>query len=239
MNAHWYISKNVGDTLTPFIVKHFTGHKVKWMARNFRGKLLGVGSIMKALRPRDAVWGSGIMRQTDTFAKLETCKFLAVRGKLTRDILVRDGGVVPEVYGDPALLLPLMYNPEVKKTHRFGVIPHYIEQKDFLQDASLVPVGAKVIDVFLPWEKFVSEVLACEEVISSSLHGIVIAEAYGIPATWVCPTPKVIGAGFKFKDYLTGTGRDPQGAGKFPPIPNLKQIQDDLITALNSYKAAL
>lgn len=105
LKSFWYQSKNIGDTLTPVIVKHFTGQDVVFTHRNDRGKLLAVGSIMKALRIGDTVWGTGIMRETDKFPNAGKCKFLAVRGKLTEKIL----GVNVGVYGDPALLLPLLY----------------------------------------------------------------------------------------------------------------------------------
>ena len=105
LNCHWHLEKNIGDTLTPILVEFFTCKKVKWVSRNSTGKLLGVGSIMKALRVGDTVWGTGIMRETDIFNYASKCKFLAVRGKLTEKIL----GVNCGVYGDPALLLPLLY----------------------------------------------------------------------------------------------------------------------------------
>jgi len=86
----------------------------------------------------------------------------------------------------------------------------------------------------LPWKEFVNEILSCEKVISSSLHGIIIAEAYGVPAEWVVFSNRVIGNGFKFRDYLTGTGRDIIGPGEFPRISEIEKIQIGLIQALES-----
>lgn len=233
MKAYWYQHKNIGDTLTPIIVEHFTGQKVIRAKKTTHGKLLAVGSIMNALTYRDIVWGAGVIKETDKFPLAKYAKFLAVRGKLSEKILGVDIGV----YGDPALLLPLIYNPKIEKKYDIGVIPHYIEKNEpvfRLLNGELLEEkpNRKIIDVEQDWKLFIDEVLSCREIVSSSLHGIIIAEAYGIKAYWVRPTNKVIGDGFKFRDYLTGTGREEQGPGEFPPIKNLVEIQANLINSL-------
>ena len=223
MKAYWYKHNNVGDTLTPIILEHFLGKKIKWVDRNESGKILAVGSIMSALRSGDLVWGAGVMRETDKFPMAKDCKFLAVRGKLSEKILGVDVGV----YGDPALLLPLIYNPVIEKKYDVGYIPHYVDKSLFEYK--------NIIDVELPWKEFIDRVLECRSIESSSLHGLIIAEAYGIPATWKVYSNKVIGNGFKFRDYLTGTGREEQGPGEFPPIENIVEIQISLINSLKKY----
>ena len=223
MNLYYYNHPNVGDALSPVIVHHFWGRKPRRVSPNISPKLLAVGSIMKTLREGDTVWGSGVIRETDTWGDLPSeCKFLALRGKLSEENL----GVNVGVYGDPALLLPLMYNPQVKIKHEVGYIPHYVDAPTF--DGS----GKKVIRVTQDWKSFVREVKSCKKIVSSSLHGIIIAEAYGIPAQWAVYSNKVIGNGFKFKDYLTGTNRPIQEPGDFPPIPNLKELQEGLLRVI-------
>lgn len=231
---------NVGDTLTPEILHHFlpSDLTIQQVREDKSPKLLGVGSIMRAILPGDTIWGTGVMNRTDKFPAASQCRFLAVRGKLSRDILIRDGGDVPEVYGDPAVLLPLMYRPEVEVTHKVGVIPHFVDKRKVrngLQARKLARTDSvKVIDIFLPWQEFVKEVLSCEHIISSSLHGLIIAEAYGRTAEWVVLSHRVIGRGFKFRDYLTGTERAPQDEGIFPRLDEkvLAKQQQDLLRAL-------
>ena len=229
MKSYWYQHKNIGDTLTPIIVEHFTGQKVECVDRKTHGKLLAVGSIMSALTYRDVVWGAGVMRETDKFPLAKYAKFLAVRGKLSEKIL----GVEVGVYGDPALLLPLIYNPKIEKKYDVGYIPHYVDTPFFPGIINVMDNPKyQIIDVLKPWKEFIDKVLECKTIVSSSLHGVIIAEAYGIPAKWEVYSNKVIGNGFKFRDYLTGTGREEQGPGEFPPIKNLVEIQANLINSL-------
>jgi pyruvyltransferase len=133
---------------------------------------------------------------------------------------------VPEVYGDPGLLLPLVYNPDIEVRQRVGYVPHMV-------DKGLCPTDGLVIDLQKPWREVVDAIKSCERIVSSSLHGIVAAEAYGIPATWAVYSDRIIGGEFKFRDYLLGTGRDEQGPGEFPAIPSLGEVQARLLSALS------
>lgn len=235
IKSFWYISRsigkhNIGDTLTPIIVEHFTGKKVEFVEREEKEKLIAVGSIMQAMRRNDVIWGTGVMRESDKFEFTKYCKFLAVRGKLSEKVL----GIKCGVYGDPALLLPLIYNPESVTAYDVGYIPHYIDKVNFFLK-NIVGKNELFIDVEGDWKKVIRQIKSCKKIVSSSLHGIIIAEAYGIPAVWEEYSNNVIGNGFKFRDYLTGTGRDPQSPGAFPPIGNLKEIQNKLIDSLQNY----
>ena len=53
------------------------------------------------------------------------------------------------------------------------------------------------------------QLLDCELVVSTSLHGIIFSEAFGIPARWVRDKslPSAHNDVFKFNDYLLATGR--------------------------------
>ena len=253
IKSFYYQSNNAGDTLTPIIVEFFTGQKVEFVERNAQGKLLAVGSIMKALRPNDVVWGAGIMRKTDTFPSVLKAKFLAVRGRRSADILRQAGAEVPEVYGDPALLLPLIYKPKTQLKYKMGIIPHYIEHNDPVFKRLKTSENELMIDITQPWQKVIDDILSCEFIVSSSLHGLIIAEAYNVPVQWLKVSDKVLGNGFKFEDYLTGTGRilpephtlpnekenDFKALYAFQPIDPqlLAQIQNNLINSLKKHYA--
>lgn len=206
--AHWYVGvPNLGDVLSAVVLEWITGHKPVWVTRRYEGKVLAIGSILEsALAPNDIVWGAGLIRDAGLQPPSNT-RFLAVRGPLTCD---RIAGDVPQVYGDPALLLPIFHSREIRKEHQIGVVPHYVDRDVVrINDPAVL-----IIDVRDPWESVVDTIRACEVVVSSSLHGLIVAEAYKIPCVWVSITDRLVGGWFKFNDYFMGTGRE-----KREPVP--------------------
>jgi hypothetical protein len=163
-------------------------------------KLLAIGSIIR-FATRHAVWGSGAMRTTDVPSP--QARYLAVRGPLTRDVVIRAGGDCPEVYGDPALLLPLFHNEPVQQKYEMGIVPHYRDMEALtcakLSGLPFVwPLAANPLTV-------VDRIRQCKAIVSSSLHGIIVAHAYGIPAAWLHST-RLNGDGVKFRDYAASVG---------------------------------
>ncbi len=233
IKAFWYKSKNFGDQLTPEVLEFFLKDKVELVDRNESGKLMGIGSIMTALRNNDVVWGSGSIRQAK-IKGFKNVKFLAVRGPLTRECL---DGDVPEIYGDPALLLPLIYNPKIEKKYEWGVLPHYVDKEIAKERAEelLANRSYLFIDIEKPWREIINDMLSCKIIMTSSLHGIIASEAYGLDFRWMKYSDKIIGGNFKFKDYFLGTGRDYIKDGRIRPLENLKEKQDILIKVLKQH----
>lgn len=217
----YYGESNLGDTLSPIILEHFTSKKAEKAQEGDQGKLLMVGSFLDIVRDNDTLLGVGSNNPT-TFLDRAGLRVLALRGPLTRSQLISQE--VSETYGDPALLLPLIYQPKsIEKKREVGFIPHYIDQ----------PLFENFIDITQGFQSFVDEVVSCESIVSSTLHGIVIAEAYGVPATWAVWSNKIAGGVFKYQDYFLGTDRGIQKPFKpLPPIENLSKIQSRLRNAL-------
>jgi len=200
---------NWGDILTPAVVRGFTGSLPE--RSRLEGKYLIVGSILRTVRAGDIVWGAGMLDPDllpDPFPKDVT--FLAVRGPLSRQALLDRGQKVPELYGDPGLLAPYLIptdEPEVQ--HDIGLIPHYMDQGPlgYLKD---VP-GVHVINIRAGLKKVVLEVRSCARIVSSTLHGVILGDAYQKPTAWlrVDGAERLTGGDFKFRDYLLSTGREP------------------------------
>jgi pyruvyltransferase len=195
--------ENFGDHISKVIVTKLLadeGFFIEEGSKRYE-RLLAVGSILHFARDGDHVWGSGIngkMRvESHTFRSLNVH---AVRGPKTRDFLLERGIDVPEVFGDPALLLPnLLPNRFIPNaTVPVVVVPNLHD----LEATSNLP---NVVSPFLPWNECVQRITRAEFVAASSLHGLVIAEAYGIPARYVRFT-ETEGL-FKYEDYVLGTGR--------------------------------
>ena len=201
----WWTPKqfdaNFGDDLSRVIVNkllEMRGIRHAKRARLHEKKLLAVGSVMHFARKGDTVWGSGINGKVP-MRFIPMLDVRAVRGPLTREKLLSLGIDCPEVYGDPALLLPILF-PEKRPTYErdYIVIPNLNE----IQAYKNIP------NVVLPTqnaEKVVSEILKAKFVISGSLHGIVVAEAFGIPARLIRLSK--VEPMFKYRDYYYGTQR--------------------------------
>ena len=137
-------------------------------------------------------------------------KILAVRGPLTRNFLLKNGVDCPPIYGDPALLLPLFYKPYIVKKYKLGVVPHISDQDNcFLQSLMKEHPDVLVVDMknYTHWQDVVNQICSCDFIISSSLHGLIISDAYAIPNVWVEFSNKIIGNRFKFRDYFASVGR--------------------------------
>ncbi len=228
---------NFGDFLSLKIVERMVNAPIEVYQFGFgknSPKLLAVGSIMTFARDNDVVWGSGVNGkwmglQHYKFKKLDV---RSVRGPLTRDFLIKHFNIeVPEIYGDPALLLPLLFPEFKKKSHpkyEYLIIPHYSEQKLFLKT-----LNPNVVYPTDPWNVVIEKILDSKLVIASSLHAIIVAEAFGIPARWLRMTEHE--AVFKYYDYYLGTQREAvqiatsieqalKMGGEAPPCCDLEQL---------------
>lgn len=167
-----------------------------------RTHYLCIGSIIQWYSDENAViWGSGLLYPVKS---LKTPKqILAVRGPLTRECLIKCGISCPPIYGDPALLFPRYYNPFIQKQYKFGIICHVSELNDIKQKFNLKNNCLFInIKEYGKWTNFIDQILSCEIILSSSLHGIIISDAYSVPNLWCQFTNYVAeNNGFKFKDY--------------------------------------
>jgi len=187
---------NLGDVLTPVVLAG-VGMPVRWVALGV-AQILAIGSIIRFADRHHTVWGSGVMRASDR--PNPRARYLAVRGPLTRKAVKLAGGECPEIYGDPALLLPFFHNAHVDKIHDIGLVPHYRDLPHY-RDTGLPTISPLTADPL----KVVDRIRQCRAILSSSLHGIVIAHAYGIPAAWLW-TDRINGDGTKFRDHAATVG---------------------------------
>lgn len=192
---------NFGDLLGPLVVDRMV--RAAAIAPDAGdGRLLSVGSVLHQARDGDVVWGAGrngkIPAEKHRFASLDV---RAVRGPRTREFLAQRGIDCPTVYGDPALLLPDLV-PEladVDRTEDVTVVPNF---NDLRRDRGRWP--RRVLDPCSPLWRCLRRIVSSRLVVGSSLHAIVVAEAFGVPARAVRST---LEAEVKYLDYYEGTGR--------------------------------
>jgi len=194
---------NFGDLLGPLIAKRMLARQHINPARATRdARLLTVGSVLHFARDGDVIWGSGVNgKAPPNVYQFRTLDVRAVRGPLTLQFLRNRGIDSPEVYGDPALLLPLLL-PELQaaaaeKRHALTVVPNLNDRGRFGR--------RKVMDPRTPVATALTRIVQSEFVAASSLHALIVAEAFGIPARALTSHTE---PDFKYIDYYRATGRD-------------------------------
>lgn len=199
---------NVGDYLSRVIVSEVLALRDKEIhEKTDRSKrLFAIGSILHFARSNECVWGSGVNWKLDsTLHRFSQLDVRAVRGPLTHEYLARRAIPVPEIYGDPALLMPLFFPAELLRPEGRGSVPYVVIPHLHEAAGKFGPHAAHVLPPTRKPAAFVSELLRARLVISSSLHGIILAEAYGIPAVYLDMANGE--SRLKYDDYYYGTGR--------------------------------
>ena len=201
---------NFGDIITPFILGHFTRKKlIRIIYPQFCNdtNYFVIGSILDRAAKHTIVWGSGFISEKDKCWERPK-QICAVRGPLTRHKLLDAGIDCPEIYGDPALLLPMFYNPQMPKKYKVGIVPHFVDKDNEWLSNIKDHQDIKIINVQNRNPlNFIDDILQCEKIASSSLHGIIVADAYNVPSVWVEFSKNVYGNGFKFIDYFMSVKR--------------------------------
>jgi pyruvyltransferase len=248
--AYWHRSVNFGDQLTPYIIEKVTGEEVCYCDHlNDCPRLMCTGSILADPHVSKAIiWGNGFAYKADpVYAPL---KILAVRGQLTRQKFIESGIDCPEVYGDPGLLVPELFEVASTPDDHIGVVPHIIDL-ELMGQIPMDKKGLRIIDLTAPIETVLNQIYSCKKIISSSLHGLVVAHAYGIPAAQVKFSDRILGDGFKYMDYCQSVEVPYQEQDctrvmasarlnyHVPTNDKLTQLRDGLNRALSEYIAEL
>jgi len=198
---------NFGDLLGPFIANRINESEGRASSSRSRPepRLLTVGSILTLARPGDTVWGTGVNgKSIDRDLSLSEVDIRAVRGPLTRDWANQRGGSAPSVFGDPALLLgPLFGREELAggaTSVPISVVPNFHDYAATRDDRSAMVNPRDSLRAVL------RRIASSDFVCGSSLHGVIVAEALGIPARFIASDHE---PRFKYDDYMLGTGREP------------------------------
>ena len=206
---------NIGDDINAVLFQELSGKKVLNIDEFFHNRMvniMGIGSIIEWKSTNESiVWGSGIMDSNVCFPReRRPLKVVAVRGRLTKQLLVNNGISCPDVFGDPALLLPYLYKPVIEQNDIIGIIPHYVDLRDpILIELLNINKRIRLIDIqhYKDWKEIINQICSFRYILSSSLHGLILSDAYGIPNLWVKFSEKIVGDGFKYLDYFSAVER--------------------------------
>lgn len=242
VKLEWWSKKdNVGDYLSNIVYNWMTKDINLNKPRKKGIHLMTIGSLIGGANFDATIWGSGILDLSLVKAIYKKSWFInydirAVRGPLTKEVLRVAGYDCTNVaMGDPAILMPLIYKKNsdlIFKKNKYCVINHYVNENEIYKGANVICISAGTTD----YKMFIDTILSSEIVISSSLHGIILAEAYGIPAIYCCKNLEH--SLFKIYDYYYSTGRynviisrSIEEAFSLTPmdLPNLSIMQKKLI----------
>lgn len=201
VDVYWWAKrKNFGDLVTrellissglspiygnPKIAKLVcAGSVLEHLPQSFSGDVIGTGLMWGKARP------------------LPQARFRSVRGVLTRDVLGL-GSQMP--LGDLGLIADrlLAARSTQHKKYHVGIVPHFMDKAHpWLKHMRNTFNGRLlIINVERSARAVAADIVRCDAIVSSSLHGLIFADAFGIPSAWCEFSDKVLGNGFKFRDY--------------------------------------
>lgn len=150
-------------------------------------------TLLKYIRPRLNIWGSGFLGYPKITSRnairiYRRIHAYALRGKETLHIL-NDNHLFhpshPLAFGDPGLLYPTLLKTPPAKQYDIGIVPHkcdVVEGERAYQMLKANGYNVKYINVAAddPLEPL-HDIATCERILSSSLHGCIVADALHIP----------------------------------------------------------
>lgn len=196
------VSTGIGSGLGRFFVKDSVlNHTPKGIVARELGKLM----------PPLRVWSAGFIEypKEQEFSLRRDVKVASVRGEITRQRLekILNCKLDDTTTGDGGLLAALLIEKNVEKKYEIGIIPHLREKGlplfDKIVDAN---DNIKIIDVAGEPMQVLEEIASCEYILSSSLHGLIVSDSFGIPNQRLMVSEKLVGDGYKFDDYYSAFG---------------------------------
>lgn len=188
----------------------FNRKEVKYITRDmsfpFKKVIIGIGSLLEHSTPRCICWGTGMGHPS---IMPRGGDFIMTRGYLSKHVLQCNGYKVKvDTCGDPALLMPLIYKPKLNldaEKQCVGIIGNMINL-NLLQSQLKTSPRIKIINMLTTdVEKNICEIVSCNYIYSSSLHGIILSHAYRIPCVWFQSDQRVDDY-FRFLDYFSSVG---------------------------------
>ena len=215
---------NMGDLLNVLIIEKCFGYKVE--RHSFlTGEVCAIGSCLGQytlhgslpmrlrqrlngiVRPKVSIWGTGFINYTDCEGKFfkRDMDFRAVRGELTRKNLERMTGKKLDIpTGDAGILADELLDERPEMVYDIGIVPHICDLSDpscqILADSYPNSILINVKDDPLT---VVRQIAQCRTVLSSSLHGLIVADSFGIPNRHLVFSDRPLGDGYKFDDYYS------------------------------------
>lgn len=247
VKVHWGRSlRNFGDCLQPYILKYY-GLTPFYVTSNEKADVLLAGSILQWISSDFSgyIIGTGGIKAKYTFPK---AKVLALRGKLTYQNI----GITQKcVLGDPGLIMSKIFPEKVEKIYDLGIVPHFTDAENTSFTRLAAYSGVIIIDVLQSPKMVIRQIKQCRHIVSSSLHGLIIAEAFMIPTLRVVDYNTFYwnDADYKYDDYYSAldmkvathimTGQETKEelirCATLKPVDKIREIQESLDITLKYF----
>jgi pyruvyltransferase len=218
---HWTGVPNFGDAMAPLLLARFAELSTEWGTVSHAG-VVTTGSILEHVPPLwdGAVLGTGKLREdSQLHLHTGTAAVFGLRGPLT----ARQCPPGNYALGDPGLMVSeLIAMPD--KVYDLGIVPHWSD-KELEHRAEFQGGGRWDVRVISPRGEplaVIAEIARCHRVVTSSLHGAVTADAFGIPRrVELAGLTRAADKGtFKWRDYSASIGI-PFEQGKMQEVSRL------------------
>ncbi len=234
---HYARNGNMGDMLNLDICKNIFNMDVRDSSVNscecvFIGSIMGdftkKRSFFNNIYPCPVkVWGTGLIGETSVDVFCRKMEIFAVRGKKTFEAIkrVKNVFICNNVLGDPGLLSSELV-PKIQKKYDLGIVPHYIDKQN-LPEIELSESSYIIIDVNNNPLECIRQISQCRTILSSSLHGLIIADSFNIPNKRLIITHSL--GDYKYEDYYSVYNIE-----NYNPFLNLKEINCETIDIIKS-----
>jgi hypothetical protein len=225
---------NFGDALSPMIIERLSGRKVVW-SHVRSSDLVSIGSLLEGVRKRIwqrrffrpltplRIWGAGAIRPGGSLdcGQLIYC---SVRGTFTRK---RISTPDPIAIGDPGLLIGRLFERKSPRLYRWAIVPHITDRfHAAIKEIHNATPGSIVVNLLDTPAIVIDQLNSSDFVYSTSLHGLVAANALGKPFLWGCLNDKVSGGEWKFRDYFSVFPDADYNRMKLPTEFNFTKLED-------------
>lgn len=194
--------RNFGDNFNFDLVKHY-GYKLIWTENYKKSQFSLTGSILGAyLRDYNGIiLGSGFIRYRYNRIP-NNWNVQLIRGPLS----AKQCGVKNIPFGDPGLLASDVYSEyHTSNDYKLGILPH---SKDYDALKNKKFENVLIINPRLKSRQVASQIIRCNRIVSSSLHGLIFADSFLIPSLHIILSDKIIGKHHKFNDYYMGVKKN-------------------------------
>ncbi len=209
--CRWSKYGNFGDELSAKIILKIFNKKVEWATQN-DCEMIACGSIIEHINSEKIkdkiVWTSGFRLEGDS--KIEGNKIVGVRGKLSESRVEKTCGQ-DLVLGDLGLLSSnLLIGKDIQKKYKVGIVPHLTEIDDeIFKNEFFENESVKIINPLDECEKVIEDIAQCDTVLSSSLHGLIVADSLNIPNCYFQIRDRKKAEGmYKYYDYYSVFSQD-------------------------------